>query len=293
MPRQRKTAKFCALVAWLGFFAIPGTGAAHHNVGHGQSESMRSLSTIGSEPLPRQRAGLIASAVRSTSEPTLNTATTYSLSALVSLRLVERVYLLGDFPAVLIDEDETSEMKWGYGDTRVGAQWVVGELREDRSPRFTLGMGLSIPTRTFTFEVDPGRQWLVTPSLLYTDSYRSVFWFAALQLANEFRPAGYALDVSPSAAVGLQLAKPWSFTLGLTGDIRALSTCNTPTGTELCNEGRATESNRPWGATRLYALLATSVTLSKRWSIFANGQLPVTSRKDIEWAANLGAEAVF
>lgn len=254
---------------------------------------MRALSTIGSEPLPRQRAGLIASAVRSTNEPTLNTATTYSLSALVSLRLIERLYLLGDFPAVLIDEEGSSQVKWGYGDTRLGAQWVVGALREDKSPRWTLGLGLSIPTRTFTFEVDPGRQWLVVPSVLYTDSYRSLFWFAALQLANEFRPAGYALDVSPSAALGLQLTSPWSVTLGMSGDIRALSTCNTPDGTEPCSEGRATESNRPWGATRLYAIVATSLTLNKTWSLFGNGQLPVSSRQDIEWAANLGAEAVF
>lgn len=64
-------------------------------------------------------------------------------------------------------------------------------------------------------------------------------------------------------------------------------------GRALISEGRVTESSRPTGATRLLAHTAVALDLSKSWSIFAGMQAPLTARRDVEWAAQAGAEVRF
>lgn len=266
---------------------------AHHDVGHGASESLRTLSISGNDPSPRQRAGVVGSVVRTTDEPTLNTATVYGISGLLTLSFFDWLYLSGDFPVVLVDEDSVSAPKVGYGDTRLGAQGSWGSERKSLSTKFTAGASVILPTRTFTYEADPGRQWLVAPQFIYSGRGERWFWYGMLQTPFEFRPAGWALDLSPSLAVGLQVTKPWSLALAATADIRTLTVCATPTGSEVCSEGRATETNRPMGAVRGYLSVSSGLNLSERWSIFGSLQLPVTSRRDMEWAMSVGAQARF
>jgi hypothetical protein len=64
-------------------------------------------------------------------------------------------------------------------------------------------------------------------------------------------------------------------------------------GRALISKGRVTESNRPTGAMHLYAHTAVAIDLSKSWSIFAGMQVPLTERRDVEWAAQAGAEVRF
>ncbi len=266
---------------------------AHHDVGHGASESLRTLTTSGSDPSPRQRAGAVGSIVRTTDEPNLNTATVYSVSGLLTLSFFDWLYLSGDFPMVLVDEDSADAPKLGYGDTRLGVQASWGLEQESPATKFTIGSSVILPTRTFQYETDPGRQWLVAPQFIYSGRQGRWFWYAMLQTPFEFRPAGWALDVSPSLAAGFQLAKPWSLALAATADIRALTVCATPTSSEVCTQGRATETNRPMGAIRGYLSLSSGLDLGKTWSVFGSVQLPVTSRRDMEWAVSLAIQARF
>ena len=265
---------------------------AHHNVGQGAGESLRNLSTLAGDLSPRQRAALMGEVSRGTEEPTLNTATTYSVSALLDIRAHRRLYLSAQFPLLFVDEDAVNGLKVGMGNTTVGLHVPVGSLQEGAAS-WVLGLNVSLPTRTFTYEADPGRQWSLTPGLRYGDTSGNFLWYGLLVSPIETRPAGTAVDVSPALGVGYRFFRTLSVTTGLNADIRALSVCATLDGSQLCPEGRATEVNRPVGATRAYAHLGLSWEMHKNWSLFSGGQLPVTAHRDLEWAANLGLEARF
>jgi hypothetical protein len=231
--------------------------------------------------------------MRSSDEPSLNTATTYSLSALLAFRLLPRLYMQGQFPLVLVDEDASGEPKMGYGDTTLGVQIPVGSFRRKEAASWVLGMSVGIPTRTIRYEVDPGRQWTLSPSLRYADSFKRFLWYAQLLAPMERRPAGTAFDASPALGVGFRWTDRTTLTLGSNADIRVLTVCRTVDGSEVCPAGRATENNRPQGSVRAYGHAGLTWDLSRSWSIFAGGQLPLTRRRDIEWSASLGLEARF
>lgn len=283
--------KALALGAYFSFQAD--VARAHHSVGHTPGEGIRTLQTQGSSPVPRQRAALLVQAARGTDEPALNTATTYSAAALVALRLFPRLYVEGQFPLVFVDEDATAQPKLGYGDTILGVLVPVGNLTKKDAASWTLGTSVSIPTRTIRFEPDPGRQWTVTPSLRYADSFGRWLLYSQLLVPTETRPTGTAFDVSPALGVGRRLGSRVTVTLGANADVRVLTVCKTWGGSEICPEGRATESGRPHGALRTYAHGAVSIDLSRSWSLFAGGQLPLTERRDLEWSVSAGAEVRF
>lgn len=265
---------------------------AHHDVGHGASEGMRNLTTLAGNPSPRQRAALLLQASRGTDEPNLNTATSYAASALVDLELLRRLYLGAQVPFVVVDEDAHDGVKTGLGDMTFSANLRLDSMK-DRMARFTLGVNFTAPTRTIRYETDPGKQWVVSPGFRYGGASGFLFWYGLLFFPIETRPAGTAVDVSPAAGLGLRFFQKLSVSAGLNADIRAHTVCKTFDGSEVCSEGRVTESNRPTGATRLYAHTALALDLSKSWSIFAGMQAPLTERRDVEWAAQAGAEVRF
>lgn len=289
IARPASRGVWCALLVALSL-CLP--ARAHHNVGHGASEGMRNLTTLAGNPSPRQRAALMAQVSRGTEEPTLNTATTYATFALLDLRIVRRLYLGAQVPFVLVDEDAHTEMKAGLGDTTFSANLRVDSMKK-KSARWTLGMNVTVPTRTIRYEADPGRQWTLSPGVRYGDAVDALFWYGLLSFPIETRPAGTAFDVSPAGGLGLRFFRKVSVSAGLNADIRAHTLCKTIDGNEVCEEGRATEQNRPRGATRLYAHTALLYDISKNWSLFAGGQLPLSERRDVEWSAQMGAELRF
>jgi len=272
---------------------IPRSALGHHNVGHGPSESLRVLNASGANPAPRQRAALLASVTRSTDEPALNTATTYAVSVLADIRVTERLYLNGQFPFVVVDEDSYSSSKPGYGDTNIGIQVPVGSLTQKAAASWVLSLNATMPTRTISYEADPGQQWTITPGFRYADNWKSWLWYGLLLAPVETRPAGTALDISPALGGGYRLTQAFSLTLGVSADIRALTLCKTFDGAEICSQGRATEESRAQGTTRAYAAAAATFDLTKNWSLFSGAQAPITQHKDIEWSFSIGAEARF
>lgn len=281
-----------ALLAFVGTFLLSSPTFAHHDVGHGASEGMRNLTTLAGNPNPRQRAALMMQVSRGTDEPTLNTATTYATSALVDIQLLRRLYLGMQLPFVVVDEDAYDGVKMGLGDTTASANLRLDSMK-NRTARFTLGVNVTAPTRTIRYETDPGKQWVVSPGLRYGGASDFLFWYGLLFFPVETRPAGTAIDVSPAAGLGVRFFKKLSLSAGLNADIRAHTICKTFDGSEVCEEGRVTETNRPRGATRLYAHSALSLDLSKRWSLFGGVQIPLSQRRDVEWGAQAGAELRF
>lgn len=266
---------------------------AHHSPGHVGTESQKVLMTSGSEPMPRQRVALVGEMMRSTDEPNLNTATLGGFSLVGSIEVLPRLYLGAQLPLVFVQEASTqAPFKSGYGDTRLTSQWLFGQSA-DGSSAWSLGLNASLPTRTIRFESDPGNQWGLTPLLSYTHQYQKFRFFGMLLLPFESRPAGLALEVSPSAGAAYQVLQAFSLALSVHADIRMLSVCSTPRGSSVCQEGRASEHGRDWGATRVSGALTSWVDLSKNWSLFGSAQLPFTAKKDFEWGANLGLETRF
>lgn len=265
---------------------------AHHNVGHGASEGMRNLTTLAGNPSPRQRVALMTQVSRGTEEPTLNTATSYATSALIDIQLLRRLYLGAQLPFMIVDEDAYDGMKTGLGDATLSSSLRLDSMK-NRAAHFTLGVNVTVPSRTIRYESDPGKQWTVSPGLRYGGAGGVLFWYALLFFPLETRPAGTALDVSPAAGLGVRFVKKLNLSAGLNADIRAHTICKTFDGSEVCEDGRVTETNRPRGATRLYAHSAVSIDLSKTWSIFGGVQAPLTTLRDVEWSAQAGAELRF
>lgn len=280
------------LLGFFGAFLLSVPAFADHGVGHGASEGMRNLTTLAGNPSPRQRAALMTQVSRGTDEPTLNTATTYATSALVDIQLLRRLYLGAQLPFVVVDEDASDGVKTGLGDATVSANLRLDSMK-NRMAHFTLGVNVTAPTRTIRYETDPGRQWVVSPGLRYGGASGFLFWYGLLFFPVETRPAGTAVDVSPAAGLGVRLFRKLSLSAGLNADIRAHTVCKTFDGSEVCEEGRVTETNRPRGATRLYAHGALSLDLSKNWSLFGGAQIPLSERRDVEWAAQAGTELRF
>src|SRR5690606_17955288 len=115
---------------------------------------------------------------------------------------------------------------------------------------YSLGLSLTVPTRTLTFESDPGRQWLLSPGFRYAHGVGKFLWYAMLLAPLEWRPAGLAIEVSPALGVGLRPLSWWTVSLGAAVDVRVATWCNNPDGFEFCKTGRATELDRDIGATR-------------------------------------------
>lgn len=271
---------------------LSASGHAHHEPGHTPSESLRNLTSLGGDPNPRQRVALLTQAARGTNEPTLNTATVYSISALADIRLHRRLYIGGQFPLVLADEDSTSEPKLGYGDTILGVNMPLGSLQTDAAS-WVAGLNVSLPTRTIRYQSDPGKQWLVAPGLRYGDAWGPLLWYGIFVIPVETRPAGTAVDLSPAFGLGYRLFRAMTITAGVNADIRTFTVCKTFDGSEICTDGRVTESNRHTGSTRVYAHAALSADIHRNWSVFLGGQLPLSALRDVEWAVNLGVEARF
>ncbi|MCH2110368.1 MAG: transporter [Polyangiaceae bacterium] len=264
---------------------------AHHNPGHGSTESLQAISSFGGDPRARQRATVIVEATRSTDQPDLNVANSYSLRPLLQLEWVEGFYSSIDLPLVVVDQAEASRAQFGLGDIRLGLSYQGLDSR--RNPFWTAGFSLNVPTRTYQFSTDPGRQWILTPMFGLTPSFGELSFYALILTPFEIRPAGSALDISPTVGASLQLAQALAVSLGSAADIRVLNTCNIAGERSVCQGGRPSENEREAGATRVYGSLALKFSLAKALSLYAVGQMPFTSKKDIEWSTSLSLEWRF
>lgn len=271
--------------------ASPGRAWAHHDPGHGPSEATRQLSALGTDPAPRQRFAATFDVSRSSEEPTLNRATTYALSLIGRFEVLERWVIGADLPTVVVDEAKGPKHV-GLGDLRLVSQWKLGSL-ESRRLSYVLGLSATLPTRTFRMSVDPGSQWGLSPSFQVAGRTGRFLGYALLMAPAEWRPAGLAVDATAALGGGLRFAPRTTFGLAALADVRVFNLCDQVGGLQSCPEGRASESGRPVGATRLSARAALNVDWSKSWTSFLSAQLPLTTRRDVEWSVGAGTEWRF
>ena len=287
MTRQYATLFACALVL-LG--ARP--AQAHHVPGHGSSEGVRSINSLGN------RGGKAASRVLVLEElgwqPTAQTpGLRNELSVLGEYAPVPAFSFGAQFPFAVIDEAGRPPVA-GYGDTRAFVRYTP---HADKLIHRTLTFNLaaSFPTRTVRVSVDPGRVWSVTPSMIFTRTYGEWFWQVLSFASVETRPAGVALDFSLGAQAGGKFAGGRvALGGGVLIDARAINWCAQPDGARVvCNESRAGEDQREPGSIRAAALATGAINLDARWSMIFGVQVPFTVKRDFDLGLSAGVQASF
>ncbi|HVH97326.1 MAG TPA: hypothetical protein VM869_01385 [Enhygromyxa sp.] len=265
---------------------------AHHVPGHGSSEGVRSINSLGN------RGGKASSRVLLLDELGWQaTARTpglrNELSVLGEYAPVPAFSFGAQFPFAVIDEVGRAPVV-GYGDTRAFLRFTP---HADKLIHRTLtfNLGASFPTRTVRVSVDPGRVWSVTPSMIFTRTYGDWFWQVLGFASLETRPAGLALDLSLGGQAGGKFAGGRvALGGGVIVDARALNGCAEPDGARvICNTSRAGEVEREPGSVRATALATGSLNLSDRWSVIFSVQVPFTIKRDFDLGLSAGVQASF
>jgi hypothetical protein len=273
---------------------------AHHVPGHGSSEGVRSINSLGG------RGGAASSRLMLLDEFShhgsgLVPGQRNDLSLLVEYAPVPAFSFGAQLPFTVIAEqpvDGPDRVQAGYGDTRVFAR-VTPFARKLIHRTLTLGVAASFPTRTVRGSVDPGRTWSVTPSIIFTRTYDRLFWQLLTFASTEWRPAGVALDLSAGGQIGGRLVDgKIALGAGALVDVRAVNACRSVEG-ELayCAGSRAGERAREVGSTRVTGLATFAWNFhqseSAAWSLNLGLQVPVTPKRDFDVGASVGLMVVF
>ncbi len=284
--------RFAMLIATLLALLTPRLAAAHHVPGHGGSEGVRSINSLGN------RGGKVSSRILLLNEfvwqPTaLTPGLRNDLSLLGEYAPVPAFSFGAQLPFTLVDEVGRPPVA-GYGDTRAFLRFTPhADKLIHRTLTFNLAAGF--PTRTVRVTVDPGRIWSVTPSVIFTRTYGAWFWQAIALASLETRPAGLALDVSAGGQAGGKFAGGRvALGGGVVVDARAANWCASPDHTlAYCDTSRAGEDSREPGSVRATALATGSVKLGKRWALTFGVQIPFTVKRDFDLGLSAGLSAVF
>ncbi|WP_052546412.1 hypothetical protein [Enhygromyxa salina] len=291
--RRRRSLGLLLALAWV---AVPRQANAHHVAGHGSSEGVRSINSVGN------RGG-----AASTRLMLLNEFSHSGVGIVPGQR--NDLSLLGEYapiPAFSFGaqlpfttvaeqpEDGPNSVQSGYGDTRAFIR-ITPHADKLIHRTLTFVVGASFPTRTVRSVVDPGRLWSVTPSLIYTRTYTRLYWQVLGVASTEWRPAGVALDLSAGGQVGARLLDgKLAVGGGALVDVRAINACRSPAGElEYCAGSRAGERDRAVGTTRATALANFAWNIDTRWSLTLGVQVPFTPQRDFDVGAALGAVVVF
>jgi hypothetical protein len=274
----------------------PSSADAHHVAGHGSSEGVRSINSLGS------RGGSARSRVMLLDEFShagrgIVPGQRNDLSLLGEYAPVPSFSFGAQLPFTIIAEqpdDGPSRVQAGYGDTRAFLRFTP---HADKLIHRTLTFSVwaSFPTRTIRSIVDPGRLWSITPSLIFTRTYARLYWQLLGVASTEWRPAGVALDLSAGGQVGARI-RDGKFTVGggALVDVRAVNGCRSVEGElRYCAGSRAGERDRDVGTTRATALVNLAWNIDARWSVILGVQVPFTPRRDFDVGAALGISAVF
>jgi hypothetical protein len=265
---------------------------AHHVPGHGSSEGVRSINSLGN------RGGKAASRVLLLDEfgwqPTARTpGLRNELSLLGEYAPIPAFSFGAQLPFAILDEAGRPPSV-GYGDTRAFVRFTP---HADKLIHRTLTFNLaaSFPTRTVRISVDPGRVWSVTPSMIFTRTYGEWFWQVLTFASVETRPAGLALDFSLGGQAGGKFADGRvALGGGVVIDARAANWCARPNDTRvLCDMNRPGETDREPGSIRATALATGSINLDERWSVIFGVQVPFTVKRDFDLGFSAGVQAAF
>jgi hypothetical protein len=274
----------------------PSRAWGHHVAGHGSSEGVRSINSLGN------RGGSASTRLMLLNEFShagrgIVPGQRNELTLLGEYAPVPAFSFGAQLPFTVIAEqpdNEPSRAQAGYGDTRVFMRLTpFADKLIHRT--LTVGVAASFPTRTVRSTVDPGRIWSVTPSLIYTRTYAKLYWQVLGFAAMERRPAGVALDLSAGAQFGgRMLDGKLAAGVGALVDVRAVNACRSVAGDlAYCAGNRAGEQEREVGSTRATALATFAWNIDARWSVNVAVQAPFTARRDFDVGAGVGVGVVF
>ena len=276
------------LSAILGLAALLGLAAparAHHVPGHGASEGVRNINSLGGRGGRAQSRLLVLDELvyaRRGLNPSVNNTT----SLFGEYAPIPALSVAVQAPLLVVHDLDARATRVGYGDTRLLLR-VTPHARKLIHRVVTAGLAVSLPTRTVRLNVDPGPVLAVTPHLFFTRTYDRAFWQLLALGVVERRRAGAALDLTLGAQAGSRLPnRKTTLGLGLLLDLRLLNTCADPTG-------GAGEDDRPHGAARALVLATFAHAVHPRVHLLAAAQGPITTRADFSAAASLGAQLSF
>jgi hypothetical protein len=279
----------CAIASAL--VAVSSTARADHVPGHGSSEAVRNLNSLGGGSGAASSRMLLLQEF-SHSTRTLAPNTTYTTS-LLGEYAPHRWFSFGaQLPLLVIDEAATSP-RAGFGNLRIVTRIT---LHADKLFHRVLSFGVNavFPTRTVVFTVDPGKTWVQAPYVVFTRNYRRAFWQIFATVPIETRPAGTAIDVSAAGQGGYRFWGKLAPSAGVILTVRAASWCRRPEArATLCKDGRTTEIERSMGTTIVAGNFGLSWTFQDWGMLFANVQVPFTPRRDFDVAGAIGLQALF
>lgn len=272
----------------------PSVAHAHHVPGHGASEGIRNLNSLGGGTGKAiNRAALLQEVSRTTTS--LNPGTVFNTSLLGEYAPHPWVSMGGQLPLLVVDEDAPGvPTKVGYGDTRLFVR-LTPHADKLIHRVFTTVLNVSLPTRTVTFTADPGRTVIVAPTFIYSRTHPRAFWQLLGLASAERRPAGTALDVSGGGQIGLRLLKTkLSPAVGMLADLRVATFCaQVGGGTRFCPEGRSTEIDRELGSLRISTLAALTYAFAPWGLVSANVQAPLLTKRDFDVAGSFTFQVMF
>ncbi|MCB9749320.1 MAG: hypothetical protein H6713_04845 [Myxococcales bacterium] len=296
--RARAGLLTAALVAGLGL--TPAPARAHHTPGHSASEGVRTINSLGGTG-GRARTRLLLLNEYSYTGQGLNPGHSYILSLYGEYAPIPDVSVAVQAPlqVAAFKENDYAPLV-GYGNTRVALR-VTPHARKLIHRVLSTGFNLSIPTRTITFPVDPGRIWVVTPYVMFTRTYTQTYYQVIALLPVESRPAGVAVDLSLGGQVGTRLLdSKLSAGFGALVDVRLANwKATVDGGLEFTPETRPGEGlpgssdDRPIGATRIIGTMNTAYNFARWGSLIASLQLPLTPRHDFTVGGSLGLQVFF
>jgi len=288
------------LLALGSTLACPQIAAAHHTPGHGASEGVRNINSIGGTGGKAMSRLLVLNETYYTGQG-LNPGVNETLSVYGEYAPVPAFSMGVQLPfAVAAFADDDYRPRAGLGDTRLAFR-VTPHASKLIHRVFTTGLNLSLPTRTVRYRVDPGRVFQVSPYVIFTRTYELLYWQAIGMGVLDHRPAGVAVDLSVGGQIGSKL-RGGKMTLGVgaLADIRVSNWHAQPGGGyEFSTSTRpgeglpASSDERKIGALRMLGMIAMSIQTGKKTMLTASIQAPFTSLQDFSFGATVGFQILF
>lgn len=288
MRSQRPRLVGLAMAA--GLAATPGIARADHAPGHGASEAVRALNSLGGGTGAAVSRILVLQEASRSQRRTLVPHSAYVTSVLGEVSPHPWVSFGLQLPLQIIDEDRIAPAV-GLGSVRVLTRVT---LHADKLYHRVLSFGVNatMPTRTVQFTVDPGRTTVTAPYVVFTRSYHRAFWQIFATAPLETRPAGTALDLGAAAQAGWTFWGKFAPSFGALATVRLASWCRVLDGGHAwCPRGRVTEIDRDLGTTSLYVTANVAWTFARWGMLAASVQVPVTPQRDFDVGGSLGLQA--
>lgn len=291
--RSTTSASTLALAIPLALALAAPAARAHHVPGHGASEGVRNINSLGGRGGRAQTRLLVLDEIVY-ARGGLNPSVANTTSIFGEYAPIPALSLAVQAPFLVVHDLGGSGARVGYGDTRVQLR-VTPHAQRLIHRVVTLGLSASLPTRTLRLAVDPGPVTSIAPNILFTRTYDRQFWQLMGLAVVDRRRAGTALDLTLGGQAGTRLGDgKTTLGVGALFDLRLANFCADPSGgAAFCTTTRPGEDDRPVGAARALVLVTAARAIGRRGHILTSVQAPLTTRADFTVAGSVGAQISF